>query len=259
MEVVTLKPWDLKELNYKYIKNQKYEVAVLPVGATEPHGYHLPYGTDIFWGEKLADQICEAAFQRGAKVILLPTIPYGVDSNLLQFQLTVNVHQSTLDAVIVDVIHSLESHEINKLVIFNGHGGNNFKPLLHSLYGRTKIFVCVLDWWKIDPNSQHMIFDEIGDHAGELETSMALMLFEDLVHFEEAGNGYAKESRFGAINQKWVSITRPWHILTEDTGVGDPRKATKEKGKAFLNIVIEQASHFLTELSNSKVDDAFPY
>ena len=68
-----MRPWLLKESNYHTVKQHRYEVAVLPLGATEPHNLHLPYGMDAFEGDLIGQKICEAAWKQGAKVILLPT------------------------------------------------------------------------------------------------------------------------------------------------------------------------------------------
>ena len=90
-----MRPWILAETNYGYTKDHKYEVAVLPLGATEPHNFHLPYGTDVFEGTIVGEKICEAAHHRGAKVALLPTIPYGTETNMHAFPLAMNVNPST--------------------------------------------------------------------------------------------------------------------------------------------------------------------
>ena len=122
-----MRPWKLSEVNYAYIKEHSYEVAVLPCGATEPHNLHLPYGTDMFEGETVGEKICEAAHEQGAKVVLLPTIPYGTETNQMAFPLAMNLNPSTLFAVITDLVKSLEHHGIRKLVLLNSHGGNDFK------------------------------------------------------------------------------------------------------------------------------------
>ncbi|MCA9017573.1 MAG: creatininase family protein, partial [Planctomycetaceae bacterium] len=70
-----IRPWILSEINYAYVKENPYEVAVLPMGATEPHNLHLPYGTDTYEADAISSRICEAAHQRGAKVVMLPPIP----------------------------------------------------------------------------------------------------------------------------------------------------------------------------------------
>src|SRR3990172_8644124 len=89
----TMRPWLLEELNLAAVRaaDAPFQVAVLPIGATEPHNYHLPYGNDFLTTRRVAERVCEAAHQRGGKVLLLPTIPFGVDSNLLEFPLTIHV------------------------------------------------------------------------------------------------------------------------------------------------------------------------
>ena len=67
-----VRPWNLAEVNYGYLKEHRYEVAVLPCGATEPHNLHLPYGTDLFEGTIVGERICAAAHEQGAKVALCP-------------------------------------------------------------------------------------------------------------------------------------------------------------------------------------------
>src|SRR6202045_3011727 len=88
---VSVRPWVLAELNYGYVREHPCQVAVLPLGATEPHNLHLPYGTDIFEAETIAGRACEAAFHRGAAVVMLPPIPYGTDTNQLGFPLAINL------------------------------------------------------------------------------------------------------------------------------------------------------------------------
>ena len=253
------KPWRLQEITYKVVRERKYEVAVLPVGSTEPHGLHVPYGSDAFHAGILADRVCERADGWGAKVILLPTIPYGVNRNLLGFPLTMNVDQETLDAVVRDIVESLEHHGILKLVLFNGHGGNEFKALLRTLYGRTRVFVTLVDWWKVAEDVRDELFEEAGDHADEMETSVDLALFGDLIHMEDADDGAVRSTRFEAINEGWATITRPWHLLTRNAGVGDPRRASKEKGERYVEVAVERIANFIKELSNAEMDEGFPY
>src|SRR5213595_237761 len=78
----TMRPYILSETNYGYTKNNRYEVAILPLGATEPHNLHLPYGTDCYEGTIIGEKICEEAHRRGGKVVLLPTIAYGTETNM---------------------------------------------------------------------------------------------------------------------------------------------------------------------------------
>ena len=99
-----MRPWILRENNYAHVKQQDYEVAVLPLGATEPQNLHLPYGADILEADWVGEKICAEAHRQGAKVVLLPTIPYGTETNLQAFPFAMNLNPSTLNAVVTDLI-----------------------------------------------------------------------------------------------------------------------------------------------------------
>src|SRR3954466_6456358 len=162
-----MRPYILSETNYAYTKANRYEVAVLPLGATEPHNLHLPYGTDMYEGETVGEKICEAAHDRGAKVVLLPTIPYGTETNQMAFPLAMNVNPSTLFAFVTDLVDSLAHHGIRKIVLLNSHGGNDFKPLLRELYGRSEAKVFLSNWYQSLGAEGARLFSKPDDHAGE--------------------------------------------------------------------------------------------
>ena len=172
-----MRPFILQETNYSQVKDCDYSVAVLPMGATEPHNLHLPYGTDSLQSQIIGEHVCGKAWEAGAKVILLPTIPYGTETNQTKCNLSMNVNPSTLGAIIKDIVASLQGHGIHKLVILNSHGGNEFKPLLRELHGTTKVQIFLCDWFRnITKDVQTEIFDDAGDHAGEMETALGLSL-----------------------------------------------------------------------------------
>ena len=259
-----MRPWKLAEINYGIVKQSSYEVAVLPFGATEPHNLHLPYGTDSYEGEAVGDKICEAAYDRGAKVLLLPTIPYGTETNQMAFPLAMNVLPSTLGLVIRDLVRSLEHNGIRKVVILNSHGGNDFKSLLRELHGQTTCQLFLCNWYTVFKDVYNEIFARPDDHAGEMETSFILAYQPHLVAKNTDGTltadeGATKPTRFEAINRGWVGITRPWHLLTTNSGAGNPHEATAEKGHRMMEVVVERLSQFLVELSNAKLDKTFPF
>jgi creatinine amidohydrolase len=261
---VKVQPWKLAETNYGVVKQQGYEVAVLPLGATEPHNLHLPYGMDLFEGDLVGEKICESAFKRGGKVLLLPTVPYGTQTNQRNFPLALNLNPSTLNAVISDLVDSLVGSGFRKIVLLNSHGGNDLKGLLRELYGRTPAHLFLCNWWTIFSDLYHEIFEEPDDHAGEMETSLALAFWPELVARNPDGTLAADEgrkapTRFDAVNCGWVSITRPWHLLTTNAGAGNPHKATAEKGRRLIEVLVERLAGFLVELSEAEVDDRFPY
>ena len=98
-----------------------------------------------------------------------------------------------------------------------------------------------------------------------METSLGLAFFPDLVDRDSqtgalsADDGAVRLTRFEAVNRGWVSITRPWHLLTKNTGVGDPHPATAEKGQQLMEVLVERLSEFLLQLSQSPLDESFPF
>jgi len=259
-----VRPWILAETNYGTVRHLKYEVAVLPLGATEPHNLHLPYSSDTLEADLIGQRICEAAWQRGAKVVLLPTVPYGTQTNQMQFPMAMNLNPSTLGAVVGDLVDSLVRHGILKILLLNSHGGNELKGVLRELYGWSpaKLFLC--NWYQIFEDKYAELFEHRDDHAGEMETSLALAFWPELVARNDDGSIAADEgrkaaSRFEAVNRGWVTITRPWHLLTTHGGAGNPFAASAEKGRRLLELLVERLSTFLVELAASPLDERFPY
>jgi len=125
--------WDLTETNLGRLSRRRYEVAVLPTAAIEPHNLHLPEGQDWRHTTWVARASCRRAWEKCESVICLPAIPYGVDCNLMDFPLAIHVSQATLDAMVREILLSLRHHGIRKMVILNGHGGNDFTPLVRQL------------------------------------------------------------------------------------------------------------------------------
>ena len=204
-------PWILAEQTHAFIRERKWEVAVLPFGATEPHNLHMPYGTDNFQVEEIGKRACQRAYRGRHGVLLLPTMPFGVNTNHLKVPgaLALSVTPTTLLAVITDLVDSLERQGVKKLVLLNGHGGNELKPLMRELFHRTSVFMCVCDWFRMAADRYRQIFAKPGEHADEVETSLGLAFFPQMLKPELADDGTAKPTRFEAINRGWVSITPP--------------------------------------------------
>ena len=253
--------WVLAELTHASVRQNRWQVAVLPFGATEPHNLHLPYGTDTYQVEEIGRRACEWAHRRGARVLLLPTIPFGVNTNHLRIPggLALSITPITLIQLVTDLVESLETQGLRKLVLLNGHGGNELKPVIRQLHHRSKVFLAVCDWYRVAQDRYGELFQEPGEHADEVETSLGLAFFADLVHQDQAGSGAARPSILEGVRRGWVSITRPWHVVTEDTGIGDPRAATADKGRRLMDILTERIGSFLVELAQAPLTDHFPY
>jgi creatinine amidohydrolase len=255
-----MRPWRLDEISYAHVKSSApFDVAVLPLGATEPHNLHLPYGTDTFQVDSIADRACSFALDQGARVVLLPAIPYGTETNQMKFPLAMNLNPSTVARVIADLVQSLETHGILRCLLLNGHGGNDLKWVLRELHQSTKVHIFLCNWYKVCADVYSTIFERSDDHAGEMETSMGLLHFPGLVDLSQADPGAVRPSRFEAVRRGWVELTRPWHLLTTNSGSGDPRSATAAKGQKLTALAAERIGRFLCELAQSPLDEQFPF
>jgi creatinine amidohydrolase len=259
-----MRPYILAEANYAYTKANPYEVAVLPLGATEPHNLHLPYGTDMFEGTIVGERICQAAHERGGKVVLLPTVPYGTETNMHRLPLAINVDPTTLFRFVTDIIKSCVHSGVRKIVLLNSHGGNEMKPLLRELADKIDGHLFLCNWYMVLADEYPKLFEHKDDHGGEMETSFILSSHPHLVAKTTDGklaadDGATAQTRFEAINRGWVSITRPWHLLTTNTGSGYPHAAAPDKAEKMLALLAERLGKFLAELSAAKLDERFPY
>jgi creatinine amidohydrolase len=251
--------WDLTQTNLSRLSKQKMEVAVIPVGAIEPHNRHLPEGQDFLHTTQVAKQSCKLAWELCQLVICLPTIPYGVDCNLIDFPLAIHVSQATLDALLRDIISSLYNHKIRKIVIINGHGGNDFTPLIRQIQCDLDVHLFLCHWWKVGFDKYNEIFEKPDDHAGEFETSVALALYPELVEINKAEKALPRPFRFKALNKGWVQTSRRFKHLNDHCAVGDPANASAEKGKVYLDLAYKRISEFLIELAQSPIDEIFPH
>jgi creatinine amidohydrolase len=250
-------PYILKETQWKIVKDIRYDMAILPWGATEAHNYHLPYGADCIETDYIARESSRKAWEKDVKPVVLPVIPFGVNTGQLDIYMTINMNPGTQFRILEDVLYSLSNHNINKLIILNGHGGNDFKSLIRELQPKfPEIFMIQLNWFEVVPLDKY--FDEGGDHANEMETSVIMHVMPDLVlPLSEAGDGKARKSRFKARREGWVWFPREWTKVTEDTGIGNPKKATAEKGSLYLTEVTDKIADFLSELANTGRDDLY--
>ncbi len=256
-----MREWVLAEQNHAGVRAGRWEVAVLPFGATEPHNLHMPYATDNYQVEVIGGRASERAYRAGARVLLLPTIPYGVNTNHLKVEgaLACSLTPTTLLSILTDLVDSLERQGVYKLLLLNGHGGNELKPLMRQLHHRTKVFLCLCDWFRMAADVYPEIFTEPGEHADEVETSLGLAFFPDLVRPELADAGAARPTKLQGVNRGWISMTRPWHLVTTNTGLGNPAAASAEKGRRLMDILTERLGDFLIELAALPRSETFPY
>lgn len=246
----------IAESTWRTVGAAPYDLAVLPWGATEAHNFHLPYATDNYQSDAVAAEAARIAWERGARAAVLPCVPFGVNTGQLDIPFCVNLNPSTQALLLADVVHALEVQGIRKLVIINGHGGNDFKQMIRELQPKTTVFLSTINWYKVvDPRAH---FVDLGDHAGELETSVMQHIHPDLVRpLDEAGPGSEHKSRLQGIRDGWAWAPRQWTKVTADTGIGDPAAATAEKGRTFFDAVCARIAAYFVELA--ALDTTDPY
>ena len=252
-----IRPYILAESNWKAVKNTMFDVAVLPWGATEAHNYHLPYGTDIYEADGIAAEAARKAHERGAKITVLPTIPFGVNTGQTNITLDINLYPSTQLKILDNIIEVLNRQGIRKLIVFNSHGGNDFKNMLRELGVKyPKMFLCQIHWFKALDKS--IYFEEGGDHADEMETSIVMHFRPELVlPMDMAGDGAEIKSKITEFGEGWAWTERPWSKISKDTGVGDPRKASAAKGKRFVDDVSDKIGNFFVKVAKAKTEELY--
>jgi creatinine amidohydrolase len=252
-----MRPYILAETNWKIVKSQKFNLAVLPWGATEAHNYHLPYSTDVIESEKISAEAARLAWEKGAKVIVLPVVPFGVNTGQSDILLDLNIYPSTQAAILKDIVEVLDRQGINKLLILNSHGGNDFKQILREIGAKyPKMFLSSCNWFKSLDKTKY--FENMGDHADEMETSLILYFSPELVlPLEEAGDGKEKNVKIKGIREGWAWTERRWLKVTEDTGIGNPKKASKLKGEKYFKAVTEKIAELMIEIANADIKNLY--
>ncbi|MDN4175005.1 creatininase family protein [Nocardioides sp. SOB77] len=234
-------------------------VAVLPLGAIEQHGPHLPVSTDFVIATEAAEAAVAAAAQRGhASVVLLEGLAYTKSDEHAWSPGTIWLSWDTLMRVLVDIGRSLQTSGITRLLFVNGHGGNSAlgqvaNRELRRRFGLQTFFAHLS--LPADQGGTSSREDELGMgiHGGHGETSLMLHLRPDLVHLEHAGRrvpealtayrhiGFGKPVSFG-----WLSDDfGPDGYIGDATGAdADAGKARFEAAVGTLVEVIEEAARF---------------
>jgi creatinine amidohydrolase len=235
------------------------KVCVIPCGAVEQHGPHLPLDVDM---------VCPSGIARGAgrlvpgKMLVLPTVCYGYTGHVMDFPGTINTHYSHFIDQVLDITKSLAYHGFKKIMLLNGHGSN--MPNLDLVARRTNLETdaeCILGaWWNlltVDktflPSWRESKFPGGCAHACELETSLYMYLDGDEVRRDKIKSGVisfnAEESPFN-----WVDLFASgpatlvsWTSSYSDTGVlGEAELASEEKGRLAYEEAVKQLVRFVT-------------
>ncbi|MBI3736715.1 creatininase family protein [Candidatus Sumerlaeota bacterium] len=250
---------ELAKLNLRDVESAGYTTAVLPTGATEPHNYHLPYGTDNIIAEHIARKATRHANKLGGKCVCLPPLQFGYDGNMQGFPLVINLQPTTIMTIVKDIGLSLAESGIQYLFILNGHGGNELKSIIRELKRDVNLFISGANWWEAIPDVLARVCPDGGDHANDFETAAILHIAPELVKMKLAADGAMTDPLFPEFKQNWVKFSRPWKAFAPSSGAGDPRRATAKAGEIILNAAVERIGGFLHKLSTAKRTPGFPY
>jgi creatinine amidohydrolase len=243
----------------RHLASLEESVVILPSGAVEQHGTHLPEGTDTLTVHRVALDAA-SALSKDIPVLVLPAISVGVSLHHMQFPGTVTLSPQTFRAVVEEVVDSVFKHGFQRLLLLNGHGGNNIHLRVSSVgisekWGRV---VPVANYWDLMPSGrEHLHEDPLAfpGHAGEFETAIQLHLFEEDVDMTQAKPSYRISRSPYVPNQ--VFLYRNYMDYTQGTGVyGDPSLATKKKGKALFELAVQGLVSFINDFSKWDVNDA---
>ncbi|MHA2355914.1 MAG: creatininase family protein [Candidatus Thorarchaeota archaeon] len=231
------------------------DTIIVPIGSVEQHGPALPLDNDHFIAERVSEMVAEHLWP-DIKVTVTPPIAFGYSPHHMDFKGTITLQESTLANVIVDVCASLAQHGFSKIVLINGHGGNEtaISNALHILRDMSTAKVYHINWYEMAIDVELEVATPPVFHACDSETSVAWhvgqrVLKEKLIDdpgrpvvpgFIEPG---MKESRFK------IHTSYSMKDITDSGVIGYATKATKEKGGKIISVVIKRIEEFIRELN----------
>jgi len=255
------KSYLLRELTWPEAEKrlEEVDVALLPVGSIEQHGPHLPLDSDAFDAEYLAHKVAEKCSD--PKPLVLPLIPYGVSYHHEGFSGTISISPDTLSQLVYEIGMGAARQGITKLLIINGHGGNS--PALNfaaQMINRdAHIFTCVDTGETSDPDVDALAETPNDVHAGEIETSTTLAVRPDQVRMEKARTFIPQfSSRYLNFTSKrrvnWYAHTAR---ISPDGVLGDPTKASRDKGKQIWDLMITNLVELVEDLKGLSLDEIY--
>jgi creatinine amidohydrolase/Fe(II)-dependent formamide hydrolase-like protein len=245
-------PYLLGELTWP-LAAERFETtdtALLPVGAIEQHGPHLPLDTDAWDAEYLCAEVARRCSD--PKPLVFPLIPYGVSYHHQDFPGTLTISPEALSRVVYEIGMSAARHGIVKLVIVNGHGGNGptLKYAAQMINRDAHIFTCVDSGETSDADIAELTETPNDVHAGEVETSTTLATRPELVDMSRARKAVPRFS------SEYLDFTSrrsiEWYAhtgkLSKSGVLGDPTKATREKGERYWELMFQHLVAFVEQI-----------
>jgi creatinine amidohydrolase len=230
-------------------------VCVVPLGVLEKHSEHLPLGTDCYIAHRIA---CLAADKEPA--VVYPSLFFGQIYEARCFPGTITIHPRLLLELLSDVLDNIGRNGFKKIVLYNGHGGNNHLIgfLAQCSLWEQKPYELYVPTRRLSPEGQKE-WDDRADaqdsgHAGEYETALMLGLFPDLVKMDRVPEQPARPlGRFGEMSDAYNAIW--WYADYPDHYAGDARRASQENGRKLVELSVDYLAQYIARV---KADDIIP-
>ena len=256
----------LQEMKWKEAQEEinRTGIALIPVGSTEQHGYHMPLGSDTYCALEVARRTAQKE-----DAVVVPAIPYGISHCHMSFPGTITLRTDTLFRVVTDISESLYKHGIRKFILINGHGHNG--PALQTFMDEFKaekdVHIFLIQWWiagfKLTPELWSPNREDLPDgHAADIEASAMMAIDAHLVDLSQAGKvvlgtlGTSKikfnKSTSVHLIDKPVDLATisDFEQFTESGLIGSALNASKENGEKVLDKVADFLAELIRELKS---------
>lgn len=249
--MVKIEKFIMSDMTWPEIQNafKTVKVAIIPVGAQEQHGHHLAEACDSYRAEKFCSLLAEKCFPR---VIVTPTINYGVSPHHMEFPGTITLRPETLISLIEDIIYSLQKHGLEKILIVNAHGGNSSTISVAAESLARKYNVSIAHTKFVDA-ARNVINNEIESpifgHSCEREISECLYLAPEIVREDMINKGDENRGSlaYKYFNNPFVKVVYQFEELTNNGNIGDGRSGSYQLGEKIINEALVNLSIFIDD------------
>ena len=243
------------------------KIPIIPTGAVEQHGHHLPLKVDHLCANAVAT---EGARLKPEYSLVLPPVSYGYVHHVMDFPGSLNIHYEHFIQYVLDICKSLAYHGFKKMMLVNGHGSNHnlVEMVARRTIVETDASCAFCSWWQLlkvdsdfDKEWRESVFPGGCSHAGELETSMLLYLSPESVRKDKIKSEIARTNKRGS-KFVWTDLFSrgpvgiiEWTSQYTDSGVmGEAEKATAEKGKIVFEEASKNLAEFVEEYYHQKIE-----
>lgn len=260
----TTKFWELRWNDIAEL-DRANTLIIQPTGAIEQHGHHLPLDTDIFNSSQIALRAAERAQGQGiGRVLVAPPIWWGTSPHHLAYPGTLSLRMETMSDVLVDISSSFARHGFYRMIWLNGHGGNGGVLNATALRVSEEVGIspAVVSYWQLIRDALREVGESANGgmgHACEMETSIQLYLREELVAMNKASVDMPKElTSFSCVDfRNSGPVMIPWDFMRDSkTGaMGDPMRASTDKGRRIVEAAVDQVVQLSKELLHLSADN----